>query len=39
MKRDGYQFDVPVVLSVMWFARVLALGWMEVDLYDPPALG
>ena len=29
----------PTVLSVMRVTCVLALGWMEIDLHDPPALG
>lgn len=33
------KLTTPIVLSVMWFARVFALGWMEIDLYDPPTLG
>lgn len=29
----------PTVLSVMRVTCVLALGWMEIDLHDPLALG
>ena len=29
----------PIVLPVMRITCVLALGWVEIDLHNPPALG